>query len=158
MWLSVHAPMQQGEIVWWESRDASIDRPPIVGIEAKRALQRTDQIVICGRGVRIFRYDQGLLIANGLPVPPPGSEPDLAVIRGMLRHYGASPSLAGPPPLPDEAIDEVNSVRDVADLLGEHWAGVRVIPPTELDYRKIENELERSGHGMSQSQAGTRAF
>ena len=158
MWLSIHTPGREGEIVWWESRAPKVERPPIVGIEARRPLQRTDQIVICDRGLRIFRYREGQLIATGPPVPPRGADADLDVIRGVLRHYGASPSDAGPPPLPQEAIDDVHSIRDVADVLREHWTGVRVNPPVELDYRKIENELERSRHGMSQSRAAAQAL
>ena len=157
MWLSVHTPARQGEVVWWEARDVMAEGPPVVGIEARCPLQRTDQIVVCDRGLRIFRYLEGQLIATGPPVPPRGADADLDLISGVLRHYGASPSDAGPPPLPQEAIDDVHSIHDVADVLREHWTGVRVNPPVGLDYRKIENELERSRCGMSQSRAAAQA-
>ncbi len=158
MWLSVHAPTQQGEIVWWESEDPAFGRPPIVGIEAGSSVSRTDQVVICDRGLRIFRYEEGELIATGPPVPPRDGDPDIVVIRGMLRHCGANPNRAGPPPLPHKAIDKVESVHDVADLLQQHWAGVRVAPPAGLEYGTIEDELERSRHGISELQAAADAF
>ncbi len=184
MRLTGQTPTRPGTTVWWIARDPANLRGPILAIEHRIDGHRSRQITLTRRGVRIFEYRAGRLIATGPPLPDTTAAADFEIVRATLRHFqrriaaSSAPDESGGsgkpypreriaaarngqqtlPPLPDDCIDAIQCIEDAAELLQRCWAPAQVDPPRGLTFRRIDAQLEHFPHGVFELDEAAKAF